>query len=220
MYHIPSESRVIKTTRELKQWALPTLLSKNPQPSEIEPLGAFRVQRDPQPDVIGNQVAVPDTVPTHADGVSTLGWTVRNKTPEELFDALPYKTATEAKLVMTAWINRLTGQIQNEYPSVVQKGWEEEEAMARAFVADTMTQAQTDTLANDAAAKGRTSAEHATRIIEKADAFRAIAAQTRTLWLATDKALDEATDPAQYPAILQAAIDQAAPLAAAYGLTT
>lgn len=131
-----------------------------------------------------------------------------------------YTTAKEAKLAMTAWINSLTAQVQDEYPDVVQKGWEEEETMALAFEAGTETTEQLDVLTADATSKGRTPAEHAARILEKATAFRSIALQTRNLWLSVDKALDEATDPAHYEAVLDAAIAQAAPLAAAYGLTT
>jgi len=141
--------------------------------------------------------------------------------PVAVFEDVPplYLTADQARLAMTTWINRLTGQIQDEYPDVVQKGWEDEEAMAAAFEAGTMTQEQTAILSDDAEAKGRTPAEHAARIVQKATAFRSIALRTRTLWLATDKALEAATDPSEYEGILATAIEQAAPLAAAYGLS-
>jgi len=145
---------------------------------------------------------------------------IEDKTAKETLDGLPYKTAGEARLAMTTWINQLTGQIQNKYPDVIQKGWEDEEAMAAAFEAGTMTQEQTAILSDDAEAKGRTPAEHAARIVQKATAFRSIALRTRTLWLATDKALEAATDPSEYEGILATAIEQAAPLAAAYGLET
>ena len=136
--------------------------------------------------------------------------------------ALPppkYATASEAKLAMTAWINSLTAQIQDEYPDVVQKGWIEEEAMATAFTAGTENAQQLAILTADATSKGRTPSEHAARILEKAQAFRSIASQTRNLWLSVDKALDDAT-PDQFETILQGAIAQAAPLAAAFGLKT
>jgi len=130
-----------------------------------------------------------------------------------------YATASEAKLAMTGWINNLTAQIQDEYPDVVQKGWIEEEAMATAFTAGTESAQQLAVLTADATSKGRTPAEHAARILEKAQAFRSIALQTRNLWLSVDKALDDAT-PDQFEAILQGAIAQAAPLAVAFGLRT
>lgn len=129
-----------------------------------------------------------------------------------------YATAEEAKLAMTSWINKLTAQIQDEYPDVVQMGWKDEEAMALAFEAGTETESQLAVLTADATSKGRTPAEHAARIIAKAEAFRSIALQTRNLWLATDKAIDDATDPAIYEVIFDAAIAQAAPLAAQFGI--
>lgn len=140
----------------------------------------------------------------------------------EVFTAPPvppaYATASEAKFAMTAWIDGLTGTIQRQYPSVVQQGWTEEEAMASAYLAGNADGDQLAALTADATAKSRTPFEHAMKILEKAQTFRAIAAQTRTLWLATEKALDDATDPSQYEVILNAAMAQAAPLAAVYGL--
>ena len=52
-----------------------------------------------------------------------------------------------------------------------------------------------------------------------ADQFRAIADQINTLFLATDKALEGATDPSEYEAILDGAKAQAGPIAEAYGLS-
>ena len=129
-----------------------------------------------------------------------------------------YHSYTEASSVMTEWINTLTGKIQNLYPVVVQKNWEDEEAMASAFMTGTENAQQLATLTADGAAKGRTPSEHATRILENAQQFRGIAEQTRRLWLATDKALSEVVDPADYEVVLAAAQAQAAPLAKAYGL--
>ena len=130
-----------------------------------------------------------------------------------------YATATAAKSAVTVWIDTLTGSLQNQYPAVVQGGWIEEELMAAAFEAGTATEAQRDTLQADAAAKKRTPAEHAARILANAASFRAIARETRRLWLATVEKIDLENDPFQYEVIMQAAIEEAAPLAAAYGLT-
>lgn len=90
--------------------------------------------------------------------------------------------------------------------------------MAAAYLSETEDAAQLATLTADAAAKGRTPAEHAVRILENAQAFRSIANQVRQLWLATDAALDAVTDPHQYEVVLDAAKTQAEPLAVAYGL--
>lgn len=133
---------------------------------------------------------------------------------------LPYATAAEAKAAMVNWIDGLTAQVMDQYPRAVQARWPIEEAAARAVKADTATQDQTDLVTNEGAAKGRTPTEHADAIIANADRFRAIADQINTLFLATDKALTDATDPAEYEAILNGAIAQAAPLATAYGLNT
>jgi hypothetical protein len=130
-----------------------------------------------------------------------------------------YATAAEAKSAATAWIDTLTGSLQNQYPSVVQGGWIDEEAIANAFEAGTATEAQLATLQADAAAKNRTPAAHAARILANAASFRAIARDTRRLWLATVEKIDLEQDPFKYEVILQAAIEEAAPLAVAYGLT-
>lgn len=153
------------------------------------------------------------------NGIWTQQWSVIELSAEEIAAIPPaYATASDAKQAMTKWIDSLTAKIQNEYPDVVQKSWADEEAMAAAYLAGTHSEEQLEILTADASAKGRTPSEHATRILEKAQTFRSIAQQTRTLWLATEKALENAADPAQYELILDAAIAQAAPLAEAYGL--
>lgn len=131
-----------------------------------------------------------------------------------------YATAAEAKAAMVQWIDGLTSQVMDQYPRAVQARWSIEEAAARAVKAGTADTAQTDLVTSEGAAKGRTPEEHADRIIANADRFRAIADQINKLFLATGKALDEATAPYQYEAILNSATDQAGALAAAYGLTT
>ena len=129
-----------------------------------------------------------------------------------------YAPAAEASAAMVVWIDRLTGVVQDTYPDVVRGGWPAEEAMAEAYLAGLASDAQRATLQADADAKGRTMADHAGRIRENARVFREIAEQSRRLWLATDAALDAATDPDQYAAILASASAQGATLAATYGL--
>jgi hypothetical protein len=171
------------------------------------------VDRDNVPDWLGADfVLVPDD--------AALGF---SQNADGIFSPPPnpprYATAAEAKSAVTAWIDALTGTLQNKYPAVVQGGWIEEEAMAAAFEAGTATEAQRDTLQADGAAKNRTPADHAARILANAASFRAIARATRRLWLATVEKIDLENDPFQYEVIMQAAIEEAAPLAAAYGLT-
>jgi len=126
-----------------------------------------------------------------------------------------YEAASQA---MVMWIDNLTARIEGRYPSAVKANWPAEEAMARAHVKGTATDAQTATLETDAAAKGRTPTEHAERIIANADAYRAISDQVRALWLATEAQLQDVTDPYDYEKVLEGAKAQATPLADAYGL--
>lgn len=176
---------------------------------------------EPRPEITAPQKAIKAEKPTeNADGSWSYKWTVADKTSEEILDALPYKTAAEARLAMVRWIDGLTAQVMDQYPRAVQARWSIEEAAARAVKAGTVTQDQLALVTNEGAAKGRTPAEHADRIIANADRFRAIADQINKLFLATDAALAAETDPANFEGILNAAIAQAAPLATAYGLDT
>lgn len=190
--------------------------------TEARVLAKHRVQivrTSPAPNAAPGMIWELETTPQKRGQFWTREWVQRSMTLEEAWARLPYKTALEAKLAMTGWINNLTAQIKNKYPEVVQAAWEEEEAMAAAYLAGTEDAAQLAILTADAASKNRTPAEHAARILEKAQLFRTIALQTRNLWLSVDRQLDDA-EPAQYAAILQGAITQAAPLAAAAGLSS
>jgi hypothetical protein len=129
-----------------------------------------------------------------------------------------YATAAEARRAMVGWIDGLTSQVMDQYPRAVQARWSIEEAAARAVKADNATADQLALVTTEGAAKGRTPPEHADAIIGNADRFRAIADETNKLFLATDKALADATGPEQYEAILDGAIAQAGPLAEAYEL--
>lgn len=121
-----------------------------------------------------------------------------------------YATYAEAYAAMVAWINALVDGVRSQYPVAVQMNWADEEAMAAAYLAETESADQLERLTADATAKGRTPAEHAARILENAQAFRSIAEQTRTLWLATDAALMAVEDPHEYEAVLEVATAQAA----------
>ena len=148
-------------------------------------------------------------------------WTATAKTQEELLAALPWKNPVEARKAVVQWINGLTSQIESLYPSSVQKRWLIEEAAARAVAADdgSATQDQIDMMTNEGAAKGRTMLEHANAVIQNADRFRSIVDETNKLFLATDARLQAAASPLEYSVIFEWAQAQAAPLAAAYGLT-
>jgi hypothetical protein len=180
--------------------------------------------------IVENGVVVNATKVADADFADAQGWIVSDLGQigdlwdGEAFTSPPkppvYATAAEARLAMVKWIDGLTAQVMDQYPRAVQARWSIEEAAARAVKADTATADQLALVTNEGAAKGRTPTEHADAIIANADRFRAIADQINTLFLATDKALTDETNPEQYEAILDGAKAQAAPLAAAYGLST
>lgn len=139
-----------------------------------------------------------------------------------------YATAAEAKAAMVKWINNLTNQVKSEYPDIMPDGWIDERAAARAVKHDINEPDETKHIATpeqlllvtaEGAAKGRTPEEHADAILLNAQKYWEIRHEVNKLFLATDAALEAATDPAQYETILNAAIAQAAPLAEAYGLT-
>lgn len=141
-------------------------------------------------------------------------------TPEQVEAQRPYKTQDDARDAMIAWIDGLTAQVEAKYPAVVRQLWPEEEEMALAYLSETESPDQLEYLTEDALRKGRTPAEHAQRILEKAQAFRGIAVMTRRLFLATEYAIEANSEPAVFEAILESAIEEAAPIAAAYGLGT
>lgn len=130
-----------------------------------------------------------------------------------------YASASAARAAMVQWIDRLTAQVMSQYPVAVQTRWHIEEAAARAVKAGTATTAQLELVSSEGTVKGRTPEQHADAIVGHADRFHAISAEINKLFLATDAALEAATDPAQYEAIFDAAMAQAAPLAEAYGLS-
>lgn len=129
-----------------------------------------------------------------------------------------YPTRDAAKRAVVRWIDGLTAQVLDQYPAAVRARWAIEEAAARAVIDGDYTPDQLALVTNEGAAKGRTPAEHAARIIAHADNFRAIADQVNTLFLAIDGQLDAAASPAEFEAILEWGKEQAAPLASQYGL--
>jgi len=191
---------------------------------EADGVTLAEVQPDPVyaiPPLTPTQKLVWDSLPTwdEAEQKYIQGWTVVDKTYEELLAEVPYKSLSDAQFALAEWINKLTYQIEGKFPNVVQKGWKEEEAMAKAYEAGTATQEQIDRLTTLGSKKGRTAQEHVTRVLELAKTYREIKDHVHDLWLETDGALEAAASPLEYEAIFDAAIAQAAPLAAAYGLS-
>jgi hypothetical protein len=192
-------------------------IPENPSPEYLAQHGAHKVERAAPPAYDPMTQRVVESF-VDVDGTWQHVWTVENKTEAEILEGLPWQNATEARKAVVEWIDGLTSQIEQLYPSSVQKRWHEEEAAARAVKAGTATQAQIDMMTNEGASKGRTAEQHADAVIANADKFRAIANEVNKLFLATTAQLDAAASPLEYPAIFEWAQGQAAPLAAAYGL--
>jgi len=202
-----------------------TLAAVQPDPVyEADGVTLAEAQPDPVydiPPLTPTQKLVWDDLPTwdEAEQKYIQGWTAVDKTQEELLAEIPWKDATEARKAVVEWIDGLTAQIETLYPSAVQKRWEIEEAAARAVKAGTADTRQLALVTDEGATKGRTPEEHADAIIANADRFRKIADETNKLFLATDAQIQAAASPLEYPAIFEWAQQQAAPLAAAYGLS-
>lgn len=169
---------------------------------------------------LGFQKVGPKPVPSDLQKVGWDGsdWVLRDKTQEELLDDVPWNTLQEAEEALVVWIDDLTTQIKRKYPEIVREEWLVEEATARAYDSGNASPEQIVAITADANAANRTAAEHATRVIEKADALRQISGLTRPLWLETRTALREAVSPLQYPAIFEAAVAKVTPLAQQNGL--
>lgn len=201
-----------KAQQELKIMGAPLIpveIEEEPKP-DFDPLTQRLVRHD---ELIGPK--------------RVISYTLENLTEAEQLEALPWKDYPTARKAVVEWINNLTSQIMDMYPAAVQKRWEIEEAAAEAVLHDAgepnvndhiATPAQIRLVTDEGATKGRTPEEHAQAIITNATKFRAIADETNKLFLATDKALQDATSPLEYPTIFEEAKTQAAPLAAAYGL--
>lgn len=134
--------------------------------------------------------------------------------------ALPtFQTADAAKLAMIAWIDGVTAKITGPVPADERLSWTEKETAARAIVASTADQRQTDLIGAEAAITGETVSDLAAKIIAKADVYRAVVARIAGLRRATAAALDAESDPANYETILAAAQSQAVAMAAQLGIT-
>jgi len=129
-----------------------------------------------------------------------------------------YENYDQALRAVVRWIDALTEKVIGTYPEAVRQRWLIEEAAARAVLAGDASADQLRLVTDEGAAKDRSPEVHAAIIVQKADQFRAIADETNKLFLATDRALQEASDPFEYQAIFDAARTQAEAMAAQMGL--
>lgn len=212
-----------KTTGEVKtkrEW-----MSENPGTSfprvwskdTLNFLNLDPVLESPKPDVSQYQNVIRDGVIQDAKGNWVQAWRIVDKTEEEIYASLPFKTPEDVRKEMVRWINSISSQILDLYPLAVQARWNIEEAAARAVLSNTAAEDQLVLITREGAAKGRTPEEHAQAIINKANKFRAITDQINTLFLATDAKIQQTDDPTQFVEILAQAKEKAKPLAVAYG---
>ena len=144
------------------------------------------------------------------------GWSELTQAEIDAFG--PYPDIASARVAMLGFINDLTKQITDQYPSAEVSAWPSKAEAARAVIAGTARADQTAMIQDEADLTGATLADQAAAIVAKAEVFEAIVAKVSGLRQATDAWLMEATTSAEREAVLDDAQVQAATLAAAYGL--
>ena len=221
-YHIPTENRTLQSISDLKKWALPTLLSKRPTAAEIEPLGAFIVQIDPAPEVAATQVAEPGEV-THENGVSRQTWNVRDRTPQEILDGLPYQNKEQAKAQVLEWADSFLAPMERGYSKKEVQSWPVKGPAAINYLDGSATAAETlilqaETDALQVLSPGITVDDVAANIATKAPKYLAALAFTSALRQIVNAQIDATTELAEIPPILEAAIAAATAKAQALDL--
>ena len=129
-----------------------------------------------------------------------------------------YPDTDTARAAMLGWINDLTAKITSKYPAAEVASWPSKAEAARAVVAGTARQDQTDMIQAEADLTGASLGDQAAAIVAKAQVYEAIVSKTSGLRQATDAALVAATTSAEREAALDAAMTAAAAMAAEYGL--
>lgn len=86
-FHVLANNSLITSVADLKRHILPRVVSKKPTDSELNDLEIFVVQTANKPAVADGEIAEINTMPDHVSGVSTLHWTVRDMTAQEIADA-------------------------------------------------------------------------------------------------------------------------------------
>lgn len=130
-----------------------------------------------------------------------------------------YPTAQSAKSAILNWINALTTQITDQYPAAEVASWPSKNDAARLVVAGTARADQEKMVQDEADLRGRSLQDQAAHIVAKADAYQGIISATSGLRQKTEAAIDAASTPEEWEAIINAALAQAAPLLAAHGLS-
>jgi len=169
-----------------------------------------------RPTVTDAQVLIPDATPTLVDGTWVLGWTVRDKTAEEIAEAVDQARA-DAKRRMLAWVNEFLAPFTKKAADAEPLAWSEKADAAKAYLASTATTEQTLLIETEAGVTGETPTDLCNAILAQAGLYRVIIAFTTGLRRKTSAEID-AAQPADIPAILDAAKQAAMAKAAELGI--
>lgn len=161
--------------------------------------------------------AVPDGKRSRGKAVQTVGGVP--KWVHTLEDIPPtYATAEEAKAAMIAWADAFNATVTGPVPADEKLAWVYKDAAARAIDAGGGEPDQLALIDAEAAITGETRADLAAKIIERSNLYRQVVAAVSGLRRKTGAAIDAASDPYNYDAILAAAQAEAEALAASLGL--
>lgn len=119
-----------------------------------------------------------------------------------------------AKRAMVQWINEFLSNVTGPVPEDEKLAWSVKEEAARALLAGTAVDEQTALITSEAKITGEKPSDLAMYIIAKADRYKEVVANVSGLRRATGAALEAELNPENYPAILEAAKNEARSLAA------
>jgi len=169
-----------------------------------------------RPAVTDAQVLIPDATPTLVDGVWTLGWTVQDKTAEEIAEAVD-QARTDAKRRMLDWINDFLAPLEAGYSKAEVDAFPAKGPAAENYSAGEARSADMLMLQAEADELGITVAEHVAKILPKSRPYTKAVGITSALRQKTFAQID-AAQPADIPAILEAAKQAAMAKAAELGI--
>ena len=109
----------------------------------------------------------------------------------------------EAKESMVDWIDGFLGAITGPVSNCERDSWPSKAEAARAVIGGIARPDQQKMISAEAGQRGKTSAEMAEKIVQKAEPYEAIISNTAGLRGDIDAQLEAATDPLQYEAILE-----------------
>lgn len=137
------------------------------------------------------------------------GWSARDLTAQEIEDRHPFQTFEEARVAMLGWINDFLSPFTMDAGAAEPLSWVKKEAAAKAYLAGTATTDQTDMIETEAAVDGETPADLCTAIVAQGGLYTKVIAATTGLRRKTLKALEQASLPSEFTAILDGAKVQA-----------